>query len=1445
MDISIEKVADITLGSLFQQIINDMKNSSPLWEDFIIKATKLHACLRAAIQAISTYLEAFQKIADAATNSKGASKEIGTALTRVCLRHKAVETRLKTFTTAIMDSLIIPLQDKLEEWKRQVVILDKDHTKEYKRCRNELKKRSSDTLRLQKKAKKGTTDLQSLVDSSMQTVNQQKAELDEVERKSLRIAMIEDRTRYCQFVHMLEPVVKQEYEMMYELGHLQEAMMTVTNVTKDPSALPQASEELIAESKTSYNLYPESPTHSSSQGCSNSLGSRKSSVCSISSMNSSGSSGSPSHQFQRSLSQYNPTIRLKPGESTDSRDSGFCSSSPALTIQASTATSQSHAISTWPPPTQESVSNTDRPHTISTAYERGHQRPALTVYTFQNPDQNISENSGNSTSQKSPANISCRPPLPIRCSSLERPLSTTTNTKNTSTNNVNARQCPSPIPAHVAKEHPAISQPTYVNMSELASMAAYKNTNTISNNIITSNPTTSTTPPVSVQPNSPVLSSASSLVSPDSSATNPISSPDVQTPQNTPQTNSPLTIAIAGGNSTTDTVTNNDDEDLSSKEHYSTSTTPTNQNAPVNNNNNTTTTSSSTLDNNISIIETITTTLSTMSIIGTTSAAVAELTKCESPLIDTKSSGSVLDKASMFEKKLEEQQTQINATPTQQQSSHHPISLINSTLNLTPATVARLESIYGKKTEEIYNKTAVLLEKVDTVETLDVIDTIELDNLIGELDMFQREHEEKEKKRLERQQSNEYQVPKNSIVQTQKTHHNDSFISTSTTITGTFSHAFSNNNNSDECSEKSTDKVSLNASLNYSITSNTSMMTNATLSDVQKTFNSSENCWNDNNNDDDLSADTGFENPSFRHLNDTNIVLMRDDDLPPNYYSQNATDVVVLRSKSNSMGSNNNSITDLHTIDMTNEQKQRLSSFKLDNNNLSLASSNGQGSPSHYFSINNSNSINNNNPIPNVNKASLHKSFGALMYGQTEEPITSNNVNVNNNVNVVTSSNKPAVTPRPASLLSGVSRIARRSSVNTVKPPPPVRRSSSATPNHYSDANNSHNNQLQNQQQFNSSSEALPPPPDYLLRSQQQAAAQQQQNALHHHQNAQQQQQQQQHHYSHHAEHNANAKTHYMTSSTSVGQISSQLSTQNVRTVNDLRNAPNSPGVMRRQLSLSNHHPSSNHSQSSHSITYSSQPSTPKIEKEGSGSMFSIYGLTTGSGNANGTTYSSGDIFGTMPRQTKSQQGVYAQPKQVSGISSFRNSSPNPPPQKQSMGLLASLTAKIAPNKSHNQQQQQQQQQNQQQQQQQQQSDYDRSRNEPIYQRRSSNQSNQYYDTAQQQQQQQQPNYGDRQSDDYQTGNYGDKTDSVLAKANPNFLDNLNAKLAEQHATNKALAVRSFINSKVVRNGSQIPCNIKYVANRIVEEPEPDPRIVRESLMDQIKRGANLKQTPR
>lgn len=40
----------------------------------------------------------------------GASKEIGTVLTRVCLRQKSVKSKLKLFTASIMNTMIIPLQ---------------------------------------------------------------------------------------------------------------------------------------------------------------------------------------------------------------------------------------------------------------------------------------------------------------------------------------------------------------------------------------------------------------------------------------------------------------------------------------------------------------------------------------------------------------------------------------------------------------------------------------------------------------------------------------------------------------------------------------------------------------------------------------------------------------------------------------------------------------------------------------------------------------------------------------------------------------------------------------------------------------------------------------------------------------------------------------------------------------------------------------------------------------------------------------------------------------------------------------------------------------------------------------------------------------------------------------------------------------------------------------
>ncbi|NXI70534.1 MTSSL protein, partial [Anseranas semipalmata] len=84
---------------------------------------------RTTVLAAVAFLDAFQKVADMATNTRGATRDIGSALTRMCMRHRSIEAKLRQFTNALMESLINPLQDRIEDWKKTANQLDKDHAK--------------------------------------------------------------------------------------------------------------------------------------------------------------------------------------------------------------------------------------------------------------------------------------------------------------------------------------------------------------------------------------------------------------------------------------------------------------------------------------------------------------------------------------------------------------------------------------------------------------------------------------------------------------------------------------------------------------------------------------------------------------------------------------------------------------------------------------------------------------------------------------------------------------------------------------------------------------------------------------------------------------------------------------------------------------------------------------------------------------------------------------------------------------------------------------------------------------------------------------------------------------------------------------------------------------------------------------------------------------------
>uniref|UniRef100_A0A6Q2YU52 MTSS I-BAR domain containing 1 n=1 Tax=Esox lucius TaxID=8010 RepID=A0A6Q2YU52_ESOLU len=333
--VSIEKECS-ALGGLFQTVIGDMKSSYPIWEDFITKAGKLQSQLRATVVAAAAFLDAFQKVADLATSTRGGTRDIGSALTRMCMRHRSIEAKLRQFSMAFIDCLINPLQEQMEEWKRGVNTLDKDHAKEHKKARSEIKKRSLDTLKLQKKAKKGRGDVQPQLHNAMQDVSDKYLLLEETEKQAVRKALIEERSRFCAFVSMLRPVVDEEISMLGEVTHLQTISDDLKVLTLDPHKLPPTSEQVILDLKGSdcnwsFQTPPSSPSTMS----------RKSSMCSsLNSVNSSDSRSSdtphshppsPCYRYRSSTLPQQAPARLS---SVSSHDSGFISQLDAYTSKS-------------------------------------------------------------------------------------------------------------------------------------------------------------------------------------------------------------------------------------------------------------------------------------------------------------------------------------------------------------------------------------------------------------------------------------------------------------------------------------------------------------------------------------------------------------------------------------------------------------------------------------------------------------------------------------------------------------------------------------------------------------------------------------------------------------------------------------------------------------------------------------------------------------------------------------------------------------------------------------------------------------------------------------------------------------------------------------------------------------------------------------------------------
>ncbi|CDS39508.1 metastasis suppressor protein 1 [Echinococcus multilocularis] len=297
------------LDCLYLSLLAEVKSGGPIWEDIIGKGGKLFTALRATVHATNAFLDAIQRLADLASKTSGGSKEIGAHFTRLCMRQKRLGTKVKTMGSQLITCMVNPLAGRMDEWKKTLAQIEKEHNREAKRTRGELKRALSEANRLKRKLAKqgnvntlhsrqssggstigqgvglgeaptsgrvlsstvtsgiGTSSLAVRTESATKVLEEKIRQMEDLERATIRRLMLEERRRYCFFFNCLRPVLETETSLLGEISTLHELFTALSTATEDPSCLLEEAETVLAHAgavgKAGVPVSPSRPLHPS------------------------------------------------------------------------------------------------------------------------------------------------------------------------------------------------------------------------------------------------------------------------------------------------------------------------------------------------------------------------------------------------------------------------------------------------------------------------------------------------------------------------------------------------------------------------------------------------------------------------------------------------------------------------------------------------------------------------------------------------------------------------------------------------------------------------------------------------------------------------------------------------------------------------------------------------------------------------------------------------------------------------------------------------------------------------------------------------------------------------------------------------------------------------------------------------------------------------------
>ncbi|RCN40240.1 hypothetical protein ANCCAN_13839 [Ancylostoma caninum] len=183
-----------------QKLVSSLQQSYPAWEMVGQRAQKLSAQLRATAACLAGFVDSVQAVSDYANNLKGAARDMGVCMTRVCMRERALEHRLRAVADALADETAVSIQQRATYWKQRTAELDKTAAKHVKKVRT----------------RKGRPDPSAVAE----------------QRQLCSQILSEQRTQFSFFIGTLMPVLNAEISLLDEGSHIRQVVDNLDSTVK-------------------------------------------------------------------------------------------------------------------------------------------------------------------------------------------------------------------------------------------------------------------------------------------------------------------------------------------------------------------------------------------------------------------------------------------------------------------------------------------------------------------------------------------------------------------------------------------------------------------------------------------------------------------------------------------------------------------------------------------------------------------------------------------------------------------------------------------------------------------------------------------------------------------------------------------------------------------------------------------------------------------------------------------------------------------------------------------------------------------------------------------------------------------------------------------------------------------------------------------------------------